>query len=278
MDTPKKKAQTQLDKMLAEVSRLKTVGIEIEEANKEALLKGNSSVDELNKSIADLAFQESEVISKLKELRKDITTESKKKNEIKEKTKLVHNELSKLDAKIKEKQVYVFKLIQDKDKVSEGYSKQKLEKSKELESLDRDIVQKRQKSLQEEAVIKIHIKKKKKELSCAEESISNIKLKEDALSKKMNDSVKNADEAERRQVIAEKKENECKAIIETINVDIEANIPVLRSLKKEIELEKDELKKVTIDRINSKKYMEELKNKETNLKRKYEDVGLEYKQ
>jgi predicted nuclease with TOPRIM domain len=39
----------------------------------------------------------------------------------------------------------------------------------------------------------------------------------------------------------------------------------------------DEVKKLTAERLNSRNFMDELKNKEANLKAKYEAVGLEYK-
>jgi predicted nuclease with TOPRIM domain len=39
----------------------------------------------------------------------------------------------------------------------------------------------------------------------------------------------------------------------------------------------EEVKKLTAERLNSRNFMDELKNKEANLKAKYEAVGLEYK-
>ena len=68
------------------------------------------------------------------------------------------------------------------------------------------------------------------------------------------------------------------ADLEEIKVATDANQALLEEAQKQKEVEQAELNVLIAKRIDSVHFMEQLNNREANLKKKYEDVGLDYPQ
>ena len=273
-----KDSQIQIDRTLAEVVRLEGVAKDLEESNKQAQVDFEKSI-EAQSVLLKKAEEDTEVAKGvLTELKSKITIAQEEKTDAEKIQNNLKEEIDAIQEVIRGKHGVLEYIDADIKSRKKQFENDKVTASKEMQLIKDCVVEKREELTTTENNMALIVAKFQREKvllqSDIETRVVNIKAGEIASKKALNA----AQLAEARQAVAEKatvlaEDNLIKFDILTDKAkeDFETATSELATLEVEV-------KALTIERLNSKAFMDALNNKESNLKRKYEEVGLEYKQ
>lgn len=278
LEESKKAAQEKIDKALFEVSRLETVASELKKTNEAALIQYQEVTDGQQSRITDLAYDESIAVQSLSDVRDKIDSAEQERASALSEVKSLKTEILNMKAEVANELTAKEELETSDLRKLELFNKQVLEKESELQALDKAIASRQQDFLNEEADLKAGLARLNKDLESKDGLLiaKKIELEEDSREVKQ---LKNlAADAERSQGDAEKATLQAQSKLEATIGESKVKSAELAETKSQLEVLKVEVKQLTIERFNSKNFMEELRSKESNLKKRYEEVGLEYKQ
>ena len=269
-------AQNQLDQTLAEVDRLTSVAKELEKKNAEAQTEHDKLVESLTSDIdslrAEKDFEEDEV--------------EKVKVTLKERQDELSNLKIDLDCSKADIQALIDIIIEKKQELSSTEQTgikdiQKLDekitsKKKEMEAQAYNFLTSKQFYDKELSTLTKSIEKAQKELDVVTGAVDETNKTLANTKKEVKDIQHDAENADHQVILAREELVKVENQIKTTTQESEIATTTLNSLKEEIEVVQKELKPLLAKRIDSINYMKELEYKEANLRKKYEDVGLEY--
>jgi chromosome segregation ATPase len=277
IEIARKKAQEQVDGALAEVARLQTVAKEIEHANKVAQADYDEKVDKFKTELATLVLDKSVALIDLEKAKSEVFTVQTERDTLSKEIKTLKEALTELQSEVDSKKADIQNLSDKGIKMSRNIDIQINHKEGLLTDLtkvvDRTIIEHESlKKRHQNAIDRLMEENTKQELLLKSEQakLTDIVNESKTISRQVS-------EAEDRFVEIEKNINEAQATLDTLNVGIKDEEQAFDAAKKEVEIAKAELKTLTLERINSKNFAQELLNKERTIKKMYSDVGLEYK-
>lgn len=269
-------AQNQLDQKLAEVDRLAGVAKELEKKNAEAQTEHDELVETLTGDIdslrAEKAFSEEEV----EKGKIDLTKSKEAKKKVKTSIDSLEADLQAVTDLITEKEHQLSVIEKTGEETIKTIEAKVAAKQKEAESLNQNFLDATQINNREIASLTKAIDKAQKELAETEKDIEANRVESARFQKISKDAAREAEQADHRVVLANEEAVKAEQRITVLTQESEIATTTLASLKEEIEAVQSELKPLLAKRIDSINYMKELGYKEANLRKKYEDVGLEY--
>ncbi len=277
MDKAKIDAQKQVDAALAEADRLKAVAKDLEESNKKAETAALARIDALKESISSFFNERKVAEMAFLKAQNELTVKLNEKTTLVAEIKNRREDLISFENIITAKKTELKTVEEAISRIKEKHVASTTEKAKELAALEVFIANKKYQFEQEETDLKIAINKLKSVL-LLEESVLAAKKEE---LKTVNTDTKNlqsdAATAEHRKSIFERDLISAENKLITVSAETRNQSELLIALKQEVEIVQTELRPLLAKRIESINFMKELENREANLKKKYEDVGLEYK-
>ena len=271
-----KQAQDAFDNALAEVDRLKTVAIELEKANKakEAMYQQ----------------QELALIDEIKLLEDDTEIALANLNTVKE--QIVGQEVIKTDldnairSQEQEKsdgQTEVDVAVEELDSITLQIETATKNHEKQTESHRASMTSHQQETLrflevsnQQKNETEASLQLAKAALALESGMVTAAKANLDSVIERIETYTNELSLIENNRVITLKDLDTAKETLSNTIENIQAQDVLLESLKKEVVIVQAEMKPLITKRIESISFMEELKHKEANLRKRYEDVGLEY--
>lgn len=273
----KKEAQDQIDAALAEVDRLKTVAKNLEESNKrtEELFVNKEKALKASLSVVESDFANAKL--NLQKIKDQISEQQLTKSNLSEDINSRREDLVTFEKLIADKKAILSSNEDEIIKAANRYSELVTNKEKELEIINNKIESANNLATVEEIKAKTTLKKLQEDITAAESALAkideNYKLTSDETRKRQSETSL----AEHNKEVAEKAVIVAEAKLRQITSEVEVQTSLLEAKKKEVETVEVELKPLLAKRIDSINFMKELENKEANLKKRYEDVGLEYK-
>lgn len=273
----KKEAQDQIDAALAEVDRLKTVAKNLEESNKrtEELFVNKEKSLKASLSVVESDFANAKL--NLQKIKDQISEQQLTKTKLSEDINARREDIVTFEKLITEKKAILTSIEDEIIKAANRYSELVTNKEKELEIINNKIESANNLATVEEIKAKTTLKKLQEDITAAESALAkideNYKLTSDETRKRQSETSL----AEHNKEVAEKAVIVAEAKLRQITSEVEVQTSLLEAKKKEVETVEVELKPLLAKRIDSINFMKELENKEANLKKRYEDVGLEYK-
>lgn len=272
----RKDAQNQLDQKLAEVARLTETAKELKKKNAEAQAEHDKLVDTLQGNIdslrADKAFAEEEV-SKVKE---SLAVKQDELYIAQRSIDEVNIEYDDITDLIEEEKRELAVVEQTGEKTVKAIKAKVAEKQAELKDIQTKVDIKVAATNNELASLSKEVEKARKELAETEKDIEANKVESVRFQNISKEAMRDAESAEHRAVLAREEVEKAEKRLATLTEETNTAKTALASLKAEIEEVEAELKPLLAKRIDSVNYMKELEYKEANLRKKYEDVGLNY--
>lgn len=277
IDKQQKEAQERVEAALAEEARLKTVAAELEKANKKAITEHESLVKKNNEEIQNFITEARAAREALDVVVQKKFSEQKERYLLKEEVFTLSKKLSELEESIEDKKGLAIATESLILKRTEKLNNSITEKEKEIDILDANILEKQNRVSKQDADFTVLAEKHKREITEINKQVSILEESYKDLAKK-EESVKAELSANQHKLSVVKSELQtAEQNKEAVLIEISDLSTEVESLTGEVAAAKEELRKVNLERINSQGFMEELANKEANLKMKYEAVGLEYK-
>lgn len=271
-----KQTQDNIDAALAEVDRLKTVATELKHSNGEAETAYEKRELELHNKLNALEDDVKIAWDNLGAVKEQIATEQTSKSELESGIKLLKQE--KLDTEtavavaVKELDSLIIQMVdatRNSDKQIEAHSNVMRELEQELHAFVA-------KADRQKLEMVTSLKNKKVELDMADTASKNAKVELDSVLERIETYTNELSLIENNRISILAEMDEAKIDLQDIKDETAANMVSLGKTREEIVLVQAELKPLVAKRIDSINFMQELNNKEANLKKKYEDVGLEY--
>lgn len=269
-------AQNQLDQKLAEVDRLAIVAKELEKKNVDAQIEHDKLVNALRGDIdslrTDKAFAEEE-IEKVKMVLKERQNEA---NDLRRAINVLAVESETTANLIEEKKRELAVVEQTGEKIIKAIEVKIAEKQREIELAGADFLTSAEMHNKELTSLNKAIEKARKELDEVTRSIEESNTNLSNIKEETKTVLHEAEQADHRVVLANEEAAKAGKELDLLVESIKSSEEELSLLRVEIETVRAELKPLLAKRIDSINYMKELEYKEANLRKKYEDVGLEY--
>lgn len=269
-------AQNQLDQKLAEADRLARVAKELEKKNVEAQAEYDKLVNALRGDIdslrTDKAFAEEE-IEKVKMVLKERQNEA---NDLRRAINVLAVESETTANLIEEKKRELAVVEQTGEKTIKAIEVKIAEKQREIELAGADFLTSAEMHNKELTSLNKAIEKARKELDEVTRSIEESNTNLSNIKEETKTVLHEAEQADHRVVLANEEAAKAVEELDLLVESIKSSEEELSLLRVEIETVRAELKPLLAKRIDSINYMKELEYKEANLRKKYEDVGLEY--
>lgn len=276
VDILTKEAQDRLDATLAEIDRLKNVKSGLENSNKVDEVDFNKEKTIRAAEIKALEDDTNTALVNKKEVVAKLEIELAKKIEIEDAIKTLKGNAQDIETEIFVKTTTLETLNTSLNTVSKDIQNQKdthaaLMRSNEQEALRFIDASNKQKNETADSLrlAKIELEAVNTKIISAQETLNNIL-------KQVKGTFDEISEIEHKKKLVNKEFSDLNDNLNIIKSELELNTKALVESKKEIETTQAELKPLIAKRIESITFIEELNNRENNLKKRYADVGLEY--